>query len=382
MNSTERRIRDFVVQHQGDTMLSERDLARRLDATRGQVRDVLLHLEGEGLLRRCPQRGYSYVDYDQADEGIAHYLRFFIEQEAARLALDRITPDDLRRLDEMLARLKAMADGRDFPRYAKLDAAFHTALVGLSGDNLLIHLFSYVSMVLFPVTAAAAARFAEHREYFATTHQHHQQIVKALRQGNAEMLRIMLNIHLGLARLNQWMGEQRVQDFLAAVPPAHARRHRTARWTPKQMEQARQYVRSLDFSSPAVAGLVVLLEANHHFTGDALAELFGVSASSVDRLIRHFRWNDGTVPEATRGRGHALLSPEAARALFAPLAVADGGVAFSDLRVAAEKALKRPIRPNYLYKLLAHLGWRKGAREGRSFRWLPPTDFGTTPPAP
>ena len=370
MPSIEKQIRDYVVSRQSDELLSERDIASRLNATRSQVREVLLALEGCGLLHRRPQRGYAFVEYSEADLGIARYLRFFIEHEAARMANGRVTGEERRQVEEILEKMDEAGRQRDFLRFAELDAAFHTALVGLSHDNLLIHLFSFVSMVTFPNDMTAAERFAGHEEYYAFTQEAHRQILDCICNGSQEDVHVVLNTHLGVSAMARLMGERLLHDLTRDAPAS--RKGRPAVWTDSQLERAKRDSSGIRFHSPEIAGLVVMLQAYHNLTGEEIAELFGVSPSSVDRLVHHFRTNQAPQQPAGRGRGHSLLSMDDAQSILEPLGRNGDGATITELQAALESRLGHPVRPNYLYKLLAKLGWRKIAVKGQNALWRPP----------
>ena len=369
MASLEKQIRDVLRSCPNDALPSERELAARLSATRSQVREALLALEGSGLLQRQPQRGYSYVDYGATDQSIARYLRYFIEHEAANIAQGHVSPAARKRLEGLLAELDAAGAARDYCRFAERDAAFHAALVELSRDQLLIRLFSIVGIVTFSCDRAAQERFAAHEEYYATTQEIHRAILDALVTGTHEQLHVLLNSHLGADCVkNQELGD-RFRHYVLGDPSPASRRGRPALWTTEQLETARRNSAATDFNTPQAAGLVVQLIALHGLTGEEVADLFGVSASAVDRIVHNFRLHAGNVPPATHGRGHALISDQEARALLAPLGARPEGAALADLKAALEARLGRPVRPNFLYKLLARLGWAKTG--GRNANWRP-----------
>ena len=371
MSSFEKQIRAYLRSRPDDSVPSERDLAARLNATRGQVREALLALEGSGLLVRRPQRGYSYVDYSATDLNIARFLRYLIEHEAASIVQGHIPRATQKRLEGLLAELDAAGAARDYCRFAERDAAFHAALVELSRDQLLIRLFSFVGMVTFSLDRAAQERFARHEEYYATTQEIHRAILDALVDGTPEQIHVLLNSHLGADCVkNQELGE-RFRRYLLGEPGPASRRGRPALWTAEQLETARRNSAATDFNTPQAAGLVVQLIALHGLTGEEVADLFGVSPSAVDRIVHNFRLRQGDVPPATRGRGHALLADEEARDLLAPLGARPEGAPLADLKAALEARLGRPVRVNFLYKLLARLGWTRTGGRGANWRQPP-----------
>ena len=291
MTKLERQLRDYILHHTvpGDR-LSERTLAARLNATRAQVREALLALEGSGVLRRHPQSGYSYVRYSSDDLEIARYLRYFIEHEAVRMALGKISPEERAAIEEILGQQDAAAQARDFRRFTELETAFHTALVVLSHDKLLEHLFDYVQLVTFSSDRKAEMLFTENAENFQETQRQHHALFAAICAGDAEAVRELLNTHLHATGLSHWLARRFLWGLLGKDAPA--RRGRPPKWTAAQLDRARQDAAKIPLDTPGVAALAVQLQTLHGLTGEELAALFGVSPSTIDRLVRSFRQNN------------------------------------------------------------------------------------------
>ena len=153
MTNLQKQIQDYIRDQLPKGRLSERTLAAHLNGTRAQAREMLLALEGTGVLRRQPQSGYSVVEFSAADVDIARYLRYFIEHEAAQISMERnVTAKERAAIEKVLAEQDEAAKNRDFRRFAELETTFHTALVELSHDNLLIHLFNYIKSMLIQIS--------------------------------------------------------------------------------------------------------------------------------------------------------------------------------------------------------------------------------------
>ena len=141
-----RRLEDmiFTGRLRSGEVLTERRLAEALDVSRTPLRDALLMLESEGLLKR---RGARYLEVRQMT--VPEYMqvlniRRLLEPEAARLCVGRI---DLERLSELRGRLEAMvaarAEGRtveDPDASAEIDAAMHDEIASASGNPLMANL--------------------------------------------------------------------------------------------------------------------------------------------------------------------------------------------------------------------------------------------------
>ena len=93
--------------------LVERTLCARLGVSRSVVREVLRHLEAEGLVVSIPGHGPAVANPDPAQIGQIYELRSILEGMAARHCAERAGPAERAALRAALARVKdgyAMAD--------------------------------------------------------------------------------------------------------------------------------------------------------------------------------------------------------------------------------------------------------------------------------
>ena len=191
-NETKDEIREYIYAGaETGKLLSERAIAQQFALKRNLVREVLLALEGEGIVERHPQRGYSYVDYDSTEPGTAILLRYVVECEAARKAVRSRTGADLLRLRHVFERMASCARSMDPAGFLAADMDFHTALVAASHDNTLVKIFDFMK----------AALFRRRPESFTPEHERslhsHRALLSALEDGGAETLDRLLRLHLG-----------------------------------------------------------------------------------------------------------------------------------------------------------------------------------------
>ena len=78
--------------------LVERTLCERLGVSRTVVREVLRHLETEGLVETLPQQGPAVAKPDLSQAAQVYEIRALLEAEASRAAAERATPADIARL--------------------------------------------------------------------------------------------------------------------------------------------------------------------------------------------------------------------------------------------------------------------------------------------
>jgi DNA-binding GntR family transcriptional regulator len=122
--------------------LTETGLAKLLGVSRAAVRETLLRLEGEGLLKGRGAYGGKYVEYIEDakhEDLVASYeLREVVEGLAARLAAKNMTGWQIDELRELQLKIdQAFAAGDDQARF-KAAGAFHRYLLANCGNALLL----------------------------------------------------------------------------------------------------------------------------------------------------------------------------------------------------------------------------------------------------
>ncbi|NUR91411.1 MAG: GntR family transcriptional regulator [Nonomuraea sp.] len=118
--------------------LIERDLAAELDVSRVPVREALSRLEAERLVVLVPRQGVLVSPFTPADVEDFFDVRESLEVLAARLAAERADEEGLATLRDALERAEEATRSGDPSRIARVNAEFHTTVVRLSGNALLI----------------------------------------------------------------------------------------------------------------------------------------------------------------------------------------------------------------------------------------------------
>jgi DNA-binding GntR family transcriptional regulator len=172
------------------TSLREQELGRSHHVSRTPVREALSRLEVEGLASRHPRAGLI-VSAPTLDEIIDLYvLREALEGLAARLAAERRTELDLRRLELLIASARPEPPRPDADRLINLGQEFHYLIWRIAGNQPLERALREVDQVVQrfqPSTLSAPGRSAE-------SVREHLQLLEALRArdaGEAERLAIM-----------------------------------------------------------------------------------------------------------------------------------------------------------------------------------------------
>ena len=115
--------------------LVEADVSTTFDMSRGAVRTALIRLEQEGLVVREPHRGarVRQVSDDEAVEILQ--ARAVLEGLAVRQTAERIDDAGIERLQDCLARQRALLGQGDLLGASDTNADLHAALLELSGHG-------------------------------------------------------------------------------------------------------------------------------------------------------------------------------------------------------------------------------------------------------
>jgi len=117
-----------------DSRIVETQVARELGTSQAPVREALRGLEGLGFIEITPFRGARVRRPSRRDIVEAYTVRSTLEVLAARLALPRLTVDDIAGLASVFETMQRAAEADDGVAVAEADAAFHARIVELA-DN-------------------------------------------------------------------------------------------------------------------------------------------------------------------------------------------------------------------------------------------------------
>jgi DNA-binding GntR family transcriptional regulator len=140
-------IRDLIIggEFTPGEPLAEAALAARFAVSRGPVRTALMELERVGLVTAVPRRGMQVATFERTDIDELFDVTLGLERMAARTAAEIATPEQVRRLHELLDDLDA-AQHRDGPLDAvEADLVFHRHLMETSGNRRLLDLWLRMS---------------------------------------------------------------------------------------------------------------------------------------------------------------------------------------------------------------------------------------------
>lgn len=167
------------------TRLVESALAEQMGVSRTPVREALQKLVSEGSVYAIPRAGYIVEDMSERDVVDLFMARAAVERLIGRLAAERITPEELKRLEANLKEMNKLLKGALSNKMIDLDTEFHHLLARAARSRTLYELNQTLikRTLRFRVYCLRVPKIAE------VTRDGHDQIVRALQSkdpGKAE----------------------------------------------------------------------------------------------------------------------------------------------------------------------------------------------------
>ncbi len=178
--------------YEGGTLLTEGELAEAVGVSRTPVREALLRLEVEGLIRLYPKKGALVLPVSSQEIADVVETRMLVEQHAVRKVVPA-SPTLIARLEELLDRQKEQAAAGDLAGAAVTDRCFHAEIVRSGGNEILSRLYDQLRDRQLRMGVAI---MHSHPDRIAKTLTEHAAILDALRTGDAEAAAGIVHQHV------------------------------------------------------------------------------------------------------------------------------------------------------------------------------------------
>jgi DNA-binding GntR family transcriptional regulator len=197
----------------GGTRLVESNLATEMQVSRTPVREALHKLALEGLLYSIPRAGYIVEEMSDHDVEDLFDVRIKIEQMAARMALDKITPQEIRQLADNLAKVDLVLQNEQTQQMAKLDTEFHGIIYKAARSKTLYR----ICQTLSDHTLKYRIALIDKSEMGYKTRDGHYKIYEAIISGDGDRVDRAIQSHLELAKrdIRGLMRRTREESFVS-----------------------------------------------------------------------------------------------------------------------------------------------------------------------
>lgn len=192
---------------EGDKLPSENQICQSFHVSRPTVREALMRLHADGVVTTRQgsgtfvlRRPSGHLTRLAEASDIAGMLRCWevriaLEGQAAALAAQRRTPNQLAHISDALAALKASFEGTSIP--ARADFEFHLAVARASGNALFADLLEMLNATIRQsMTVALGITRAGSKERARRVVEEHEAIAEAIERGDAEAASLTMRYHL------------------------------------------------------------------------------------------------------------------------------------------------------------------------------------------
>jgi DNA-binding GntR family transcriptional regulator len=173
----------------------QEEMARRLGVSVIPVREALRALAGEGQVTYRPRQGYVVAELDVRDLEEVYRLREILESEAVRVAMPRLAPEDVARIESHFAEVSRALEEQRIGDAMKANRRAHFALFEAAGMPILLRHIA----TLWDSTEAYRALYYSEPPRRDRVDAEHREIVAALRAADPERVLALLDSHRGQA---------------------------------------------------------------------------------------------------------------------------------------------------------------------------------------
>lgn len=157
--------------------LGEVELAHRFGVSRGPVREALVQLEKEYLVRSYPNRGCFVAELSEQEFEEILRLRSILEPVAMEEARRRASKRQVAALQLMLHELEEIGRSGDFSTFLEKDFEFHHTIWRLSEQHLLEGILVRLSKPMFVFSEILRDRYLRSGMDLVEAARDHQQMV-------------------------------------------------------------------------------------------------------------------------------------------------------------------------------------------------------------
>ena len=192
--------------------ISERSIASELQVSKTPVREAFAQLKNEGLITIKPQSGVRVFTLSAREVRDICVFRNVLETTAIVQALEA-HPDELYdELNRIASLMENAQNSKNVKEYLALDDQFHAAIFRYCDNTYLRDSYArYAGKI-----AALRTHLATKPDHTSLSYAEHIELVQAVKNGDADILRNVLEKHIGRTQDTYQIG---VEDIAAADAP-------------------------------------------------------------------------------------------------------------------------------------------------------------------
>ena len=173
----------FSIDYRPGDILNEKSLTEKYNCSKSPVREALIALCSDNVLRNIPRYGYEVVRLSMEDISEMIQFRYILEGGILRERYERLSESQLDRLEAIDA--KCQMDTCDAWKHWEYNTEFHLKLIGFCGSK---YALEELTRCMSRLKRAYAQFYWGKWEqgFLPTDTRHHAQILACLREKNID----------------------------------------------------------------------------------------------------------------------------------------------------------------------------------------------------
>ncbi len=172
--------------------LMEMQLAEEMGVSRTPVREAIRKLELEGFVVMIPRKGAYVSGISVKDIVDVFEVRAALEGLAAGLAAERITDEELDKLERLLVKITEISDKDDLEDIVEIDTQFHDLIYKACRNERLVQIITHLKEQIQRFRTTSLAQPGRLRDALSE----HRLIVEAISDRNVETAQALAREHI------------------------------------------------------------------------------------------------------------------------------------------------------------------------------------------
>lgn len=174
----------------------EQELCKKYGVSRTPIREALRQLEADGLVENILNRGAFVIGMSEQDYEDMFELRKAYEIQAVKWAIERITEEEMERLEETFEFMEFYTMRNDIEKMLIINTGFHRVIYEASKNRMLQKLLSsYQNFLKYKGSEAV-----QDENYLPTVLEEHRAIFKAFKDKDPKEGALAMEIHINRAK--------------------------------------------------------------------------------------------------------------------------------------------------------------------------------------
>ena len=205
MKTKTKKLREKIINYlmernDGNGEIGEESIASYFKVSRTPIREVLKHLEQEGLIQTKRKKGITFKEFSEREIKEIYDVRALLEGYAIREGMKNITEKDIKELKGYVKMYRVARDKKDRIKGEEADRLFHNKIITFSGNKYLTSLVDKLNLFTTAFKAGMDRTNKFYSKRYDLNPYSHTKIIKAIATGSSDTAEDIIKNHILWAR--------------------------------------------------------------------------------------------------------------------------------------------------------------------------------------